>query len=126
MPKQSICRLCLLLHSCQFLVCIEGTLTSSTNGSHPQPPVVPTPATTTVASSAHTTEREETTVEEGGVAADNVLEPSFRYISGICVDDRNRLCITEEDTARLYFYSVGGWYISLGPKLIHKMLEGKK
>ncbi|XP_075257658.1 uncharacterized protein LOC142349776 isoform X2 [Convolutriloba macropyga] len=86
----------------------HGTLTSSTNGSHPQPPVVPTPATTTVASSAHTTEREETTVEEGGVAADNVLEPSFRYISGICVDDRNRLCITEEDTARLYFYSVGG------------------
>ena len=55
-------------------------------------------------------ERERDTGEDSLVMDENVsfLEPSFRYISGICVDDKNRLCITEEDTARLYFYSVGG------------------
>lgn len=55
-------------------------------------------------------ERERDTGEETAIMDENIsfLEPSFRYISGICVDDKNRLCITEEDTARLYFYSVGG------------------
>jgi len=89
----------------------QGTLTSSGTTVKPESAGPSNSGGGASTSSGHTVEREET-VEEGGRDGDGAgamsSEPSFKYISGICVDDKNRLCITEEDTARLYFYSVGG------------------
>ncbi|XP_063721807.1 RING finger protein nhl-1-like isoform X2 [Symsagittifera roscoffensis] len=100
----------------------QGTLPSSTNGAEaaaaaaPKATVaVPVAAAAVPPMATRSVEREESSssasVEREGTshaAEPMFLEPSFRYISGVCVDDKNRLCITEEDTARLYFYSVGG------------------
>ena len=101
---------------------VLGTLPSSTNGAEaaaaaaPKATVaVPVAAAAVPPMATRSVEREESSssasVEREGTshaAEPMFLEPSFRYISGVCVDDKNRLCITEEDTARLYFYSVGG------------------